>query len=95
MGLSRRSDRTADIVKAAIEGRVLHLFVARGEHARGPAQGAGRVAYVYRNDDLMNAAMVEVLRHKGNVWLFEPDTMPDGSAMAAVLRYAGEKAGMQ
>lgn len=95
MGLSRRSDRTADIVKAAIDGRVLHLFVARGEQARGPAQSAGRVAYVYRNDNLMNAAMVEVLRHKGNVWLLEPDTMPDGSAMAAVLRYAGEKTGMQ
>jgi hypothetical protein len=48
---------------------------------------------VYRSDDLINAAAVDVLLHKGMVWLTEPEQMPVAVVMAAVLRYAGDKTG--
>lgn len=61
--------------------------------ARRMAGLAGAPGYVYRADDLVNAAAVEVLLHKGMVWLLEPEQMPVASVMAAVLRYAGDTTG--
>ena len=93
----RRCGEYAAILNAAVQGKVQHLFVERGGRMAGdPRRLAGLAAgpgYVYRADDLVNAATVEVLRHKGMVWLLEPEQMPVASVMAAVLRYAGDTTG--
>jgi hypothetical protein len=68
------------IVREAQTGKVQHLFVARG-------------ATVSSRDDAVNSAIVAVLLHKGLVWLLEPEQVPEGVVMAAVLRYAGDKTG--
>jgi hypothetical protein len=44
--------------------------------------------YVYRNDDLVNVAAVEVLLHKGHVWFLASEQMPEAVTMAAVMRYS-------
>ena len=41
----------------------------------------------------MNAAIAEVLKHKGTVWLLQADQMPEPVVMAAVMRYADGKVG--
>ena len=97
MGTGRRSTDSTAILQAAAAGKVQHLLVRRGARMPGDAQrilglGAGE-GYVYRNADVVNAATVEVLKHKGMVWLLEPEQMPEGVAMAAVMRYADDKAG--
>ncbi len=97
MGLGRRSTDSAAILLAAAAGKVQHLLVQRGARVAGHAQrilglGAGE-GYVYRNADLVNAATVEVLKHKGLVWLLDADQMPEPVPMAAVMRYADGAAG--
>lgn len=93
----RRCTESGHILRAANAGLVQHLFMERGARMNGDARHlAGRGAadgYVYRTDDLMNAAAVDVLLHKGMVWLMEPEQMPVAVVMAAVLRYAGDKTG--
>lgn len=96
-GPGRRCTEYGPILKAANAGKIQHLFLERGAHMNGDARHlAGRGAgggYVYRSDDLLNAAAVDVLLHKGMVWLMEPEQMPVAVVMAAVLRYAGDKTG--
>jgi hypothetical protein len=97
MGPARRSTDSTAILQAAAGGRVQHLLVQRGSRMIGDAQrilglGASE-GYVYRSADLVNAAAVEVLKHKGMVWLLEPEHMPEAVPMAAVMRYAEDNAG--
>lgn len=93
----RRCTDYGQLLQAANAGQVQHLFVERGARMNGDARHlAGRGAadgYVYRTDDLINAAAVDVLLHKGMVWLMEPGQMPVAVVMAAVLRFAGDKTG--
>jgi hypothetical protein len=97
MGPARSSTDTAAILQAATAGKVQHLFVERGGKLVGDARRLagldGAEGYVYRKDDLLNAATVETLLHKGAVWLLEPEKMPESVVMAAVMRYADDKAG--
>lgn len=96
-GPARRRADGKTILQAAAAGMIQHLFVARGGRMEGDARrltGLGAAeGYVYRNDDLVNAAAVETLLHKGTVWLIEPEQMPEAGVLAAVLRYAGAKTG--
>lgn len=96
-GPARRRGDCSGILQAATQGRVQHLFVERGGRMTGDARRMSGLAagpgYVYRADDLVNAAAVEVMLHKGMVWLLEPEQMPVASVMAAVLRYAGDTTG--
>ena len=69
----RCADDCLSVMQSALAGRVQHLFVSRGAHMTGNVQRlAGRAAlegYVFRNDNLVNAAAVETLLHKGSVSL--------------------------
>lgn len=81
------------VVPAAAHGKVDSLFVAIGEKmpgwydpqanqvivSDGPARG---------NEDLLDLAVVETIRHGGSVYALERQHMPEqDSAVAAVLRY--------
>lgn len=94
---ARRCSDYGEILRLASAGKVQHLFLERGGKITGDARRlAGQAptgGYVYRSDDLMNAAAVDVLLHKGMVWLLGPEQMPVAVVMAAVLRYAGDKTG--
>lgn len=93
----RRCVDYGQILKAAHDGHIQHLFIERGARMNGDVRHlAGRGAaegYVYRNDDVINTAAVDVLLHKGMVWMMEPEQMPVAVVMAALLRYAGDKTG--
>ncbi len=89
-GRGRRQLDPPEILKAAKAGHVQHLFVTPGAEVRARWTGGG---YVYARADVMNEAAVHVLLHKGMVWLVEPEQMPEEGAMAAVLRYAGDRTG--
>jgi hypothetical protein len=80
------------IVPAAYAGRVATLFVAKGQHQWGrfdPVTGvlsthAGERA---GDDDLLNSAAVETVRHGGAIFMAEQARMPDDGPLAAILRY--------
>lgn len=91
-GSSRASVGLKEIVKAAYDGRVLHLFVAEGAHHKGNFDDATHRVRAHRqeepgDEDLINAAAVETLRHAGNVFVVPAGKVPHGSPMAAVMRY--------
>jgi len=91
-GSNRASVSLKEIVKAAYDGRVLHLFVQEGAHHMGNFDEMTHRVRAHReehpgDEDLINAAGVETLRHAGNVYVVPGKKIPHGSQMAAVMRY--------
>lgn len=91
-GSSRTSVGLKEIVKGAYDGRVLHLFVAEGARHTGNFDAMTHRVRASRqeqpgDEDLINAAAVETLRHSGNVFVIPASRVPHGSQMAAVMRY--------
>jgi hypothetical protein len=92
LGSGRASADLEEIVRAAYDGRVLHLFVAQGAHPMGNFDDVTREVHTHGeeqpgDEDLINAAAVETLRHAGDVFVVPPAKVPHGSPMAAVMRY--------
>jgi hypothetical protein len=91
-GSDRASVSMKEIVKGAHDGRVLHLFVAEGEQHMGNFDELTHRVRVHRDEqpgdeDIVNAAAVETLRHGGDVLAIPRNKIPHGSQMAAVMRY--------
>lgn len=91
-GSDRASVSLKEIVKAAYDGRVLHLFVKHGAHHMGNFDEMTHKVRTHRqeqpgDEDLINAAAVETLRCGGNVFVLPAKRIPHGSQMAAVMRY--------
>ena len=95
-GSNRASLNLREIVKSAYEGRILHLFVQQGVRHRGNFDEMTHQVRSHRqeqagehtdDEDLINAAAVETLRHNGNVYVIPANRVPHGSQLAAVMRY--------
>lgn len=91
-GSERASVSLKEIVKAAYDGRILHLFIAEGAHHMGNFDEMTHRVRTHREErpgeeDLVNAAGVQTLRHAGNVFVVPRNKVPHGSQMAAVMRY--------
>jgi hypothetical protein len=87
-GTPRVARERDDIVRAAVSGRVEHLFFNPGTaHPGDYARLVGLVPlageFVNRNEDLLNAAVADTLRNSGHVWTPSPEHV----AVVAVLRY--------
>jgi hypothetical protein len=81
-----------DIVRAAYEGRVLHLLAARNAPAMGSFDHPAHRARTRENpkagdEDLINAAAVQTIVHGGNVHVMPQARVPGNRPMAAVMRY--------
>ncbi|HYO82140.1 MAG TPA: hypothetical protein VES20_12115 [Bryobacteraceae bacterium] len=89
-GTDRVSTRLPDVVKAAFEGRVAHLFAAEGAQTMGVFDRTTmQMAASGRHEDLVSAAALQTIAHGGDVFILSPADMPGGQeiTMAAVLRY--------
>lgn len=91
-GAARALLETHSIVRAAHAGQVECLLWSEGEpqfgnleHLVNTRHYAGEHASTH--DDLGNAAVIETLRHGGQVHPVPREAMPEKSALAAVLRY--------
>ncbi len=88
-----KSHETTRIVISAEAGRVLHLFIAMGanDQTGNLDRLSGRILlsgeFRSANDDFLNAAMIETVRHEGNVWVLSPERMPEKASIAALFRY--------
>jgi hypothetical protein len=83
----------ADVVRAAVEGRVEALFVEKGVHIYGrynSEEQEVRFAEEHspQNEDLVELAAMNTYRKKGRVFLLESERMPEASTqLNALLRY--------
>jgi hypothetical protein len=71
------------VLSAALEGRVHQLCAAEATVVHGSLKKHGG----FENEDLVNAAIVETLRHGGEVFMLPASSMPEGVPLAAILRF--------
>ncbi|MFN4128680.1 MAG: hypothetical protein ACK4GC_02515 [Paracoccaceae bacterium] len=82
----------AALVSAAQDGRVDQLFLARDAVLRGTLDPETKAVLVTDAEktgtlDLLDKAAQMALGNGGVVWLVAQDRLPEGTAMAAILRY--------
>lgn len=81
-----------DLVAAAYEGRVMHLFAAENAQVMGNFDEAKHRAWTHTeprdgDEDLINAAALQTIVHAGHVHLVPQARVPGNRPMAAVMRY--------
>lgn len=91
-GSPRASTDIKEVVPAAYQGRVEHLFVAAGRQAWGSFNPETQEVTVSQEQklgdrDLLNLAAIHTFLHGGSVYAVEPSDVPGGGLAAAVFRY--------
>jgi hypothetical protein len=91
LGPERRSSELTQVVKAAYEGRVAHLFIEEGAKEMGRVDRLSLTVEHHPDprpgdEDLVNAAAVETMLHGGLVDILPPEKAP-ARVVAALLRY--------
>jgi hypothetical protein len=87
-GSTRVATAFGEVVKAAFEGRVAHLFAVDGTQTMGVFDRATMQMRVQgRQEDLVNAAALQTLAFGGDVFILKPEDMPAGGQMNAILRF--------
>ncbi|MEO7650689.1 MAG: hypothetical protein ABIZ80_09485, partial [Bryobacteraceae bacterium] len=79
-----------EVLEAAHEGRVHKLLLTREaeqEELLGPLYPMGQ-ARLEGAQDLLNAAAVETIRSRGEVYVLDPGQLGSAGPMAAILRYS-------
>jgi len=83
LGTGRASADLPEVVQAAREGRVEILFVESGRRVWGRAEtGAAHEREEPGDEDLLNRATADTLRHGGTVYASAAEEMPGGPAAA-------------
>ena len=75
-----------EALEAAAHGRVHRLCVAEGAESAGPMARELNSAYI-GEEDLVNAAVAQTLRMRGEVFALPADRMAEIGPLAAILRY--------
>jgi hypothetical protein len=87
-GSTRATTQFPDIVKAAFESRIAHLFVKENAQTMGVFdRDTMQMSVQGRHEDLVNAAALQTLAFGGDVFIMAPEDVPGGQQMAAILRY--------
>lgn len=86
------SDTADEIIPASHYGRISDLFVMKDAHIWGKfneATGELEIHEKKQEDDdcLINQAVIKTLANGGAVHMLDPGKMPDGSKIAAFMRY--------
>ena len=77
-----------DIIKAAFEARIAHLFAAEGAHSMGVFdRNTMQMGVQGKRDDLVNAAALQTLAYGGDVFIVNPEEVPGGGQLAAITRF--------
>lgn len=87
----KASDNPYTVVPAACGGRVATLFVERDEHLWGRIGATSGSIYLRDghpsgDDDLLDVAAAETIRHDGTVFCVNRGTMPTDKPIAAMFR---------
>jgi hypothetical protein len=82
-----------DVIRAAYEGRIAQLYVAKGplfwgHYTARPQEPVLHTQEEPGDDCLTNQAVVQTILHGGQAFVVEREKMPAAGDMAAVLRYS-------
>jgi hypothetical protein len=82
-----------DVIRAAYEGRIAQLFVAKGQLVWGHYTAKPEEPVMHKEEEpgddcLTNQAVVQTILHGGRAYMVDRDKMPAEGEMAAILRYA-------
>lgn len=88
----KASSDICEILPAAYQGRVDCLLLATDWQQWGKFEPETQAIDVHASaelddEELLDAAAVQTLLHDGTVYAIEPENMPNGTKLAAVLRY--------
>jgi hypothetical protein len=87
-GSTRATTNFPDVVKAAFEARIAHLFVKENAHTMGVFdRDTMQMSVQGRHEDLVNAAALQTLAFGGDVFVMKPEEVPGGQQMSAILRF--------
>lgn len=76
------------ILRAAAGGRLARLYIDQASRMLGVFEGTRRAGrWNWGAEDLLNIAAVETLLQGGSVFSLPAGRIPDGAALAAILRY--------
>lgn len=85
---ARFSINLNDILRSAVDGRVEILYIDEFAERFGVFEGTRRSARGYWGEqDLVNIAAVETMLHGGQAFVLPSGRMPEGIAVAAILRF--------
>jgi hypothetical protein len=89
---SKTSHKLEEILPAAYQGRVYHLFVATGREQWGKFDEETSELSLHEraekgDRELLNLAVIGTILNRGGVYALAPGDVPDGASLAAVLRY--------
>lgn len=95
LGTGRSSSSYQEILRAAHEGRVDTLFVARGVRlwgtydleARKARREEDQTRQTHSSEDLLDLAAVQAFLNGGTVYAVPQQEVPEGHTMAAIFRY--------
>jgi hypothetical protein len=92
LGSGRSEQKLAEVVPATVDGRVDTLFVASGVRRWGRFDADERKVERHgeqttESEDLLDFAAVHTYMNGGTVYAVEPDEVPGGKDLAAVMRY--------
>jgi hypothetical protein len=82
-----------DVIRAAYEGRIAQLYVAKGELLWGHYTAKPEEPVLHKKEEpgddcLTNQAVIQTILHGGEAYMVDREKMPAGGEMAAVLRYS-------
>ena len=91
MGSGSASADPAEVMNSALTGRVEVLFADAEASLAGSIVDkrvvAADVANSPKTEDLINAAAIETMLHRGTVFTASAKQLPDGTPLAAIYRY--------
>ena len=87
LGTARASTEPRTVVQAAFQGRVSELLVADNAEYWGAWNKEKQEVESGGGDELLNAAAVETILHRGKVFVVDQEEMPVKAPAAAVFRY--------
>ncbi len=90
-GTGRAASELEQIVSAAHHGHVETLFVSLRDEIWGRVNATAATVEIHEqmqpgDEDLLNCATIQTMRHGGAVYALEPELLPDAALVAAILR---------
>ena len=88
----KTSNRLAEVVLAAVDGRIETLFLAKGVRQWGSFDAEARAIHLHDaagpdNEDLLDLAAVQTYLNGGAVYVVESGEIPGDDNLAAIFRY--------
>jgi hypothetical protein len=87
LGTARASSEPRTVVQAAFQGRVSDLVIAANAEYWGAWNKEKQEVEADGREELLNAAALETILHRGRVFVLDAEDMPVKAPAAAVFRY--------